>query len=227
MIIVINHYVFNMKNINKVINKIKDKEVKSKKQILLDQKKIEKDNKANEKLRFKQYLLLLKKYEKDFKEIKRLISVVNKKYYKKYQTNIFKECSKKDMFEIGRPILYYDIKAPYANYVTLKDGSIVKAEYPFRSTSALNTNKIELHKYGPVEVSIKEKSFFGIKYKSKTKDFRWFGPDEAYYEIHYVSGGPSPYEGEQDPDNKYIRRLTKNEILDELINLIDYHTSRL
>ena len=216
-----------MTNVKRITKRIKDKEVKSKKQILLDQKKIEKENKANKKLRFKQYLIHLKKYEKDFKEIKRLISVVNKKYYKKYQTNIFNECSKKDMFEIGQPLLYYHINAPYNNWMTLKDGSMVKAEHPFESTSALLTRKIELNKYGAVGVSIKEKSFFGIKYKSKTKNFRWFGPDEAHYVIHYVSGGPSPYEGEQDPDNKYITRLTKKEILNELINLIDYHTSRL
>jgi hypothetical protein len=51
---------------------------------------------------------------------------------------------------------------------------MVKAEHPFESTSALLTRKIELNKYGAVEVSIK----VGIKYKSKdmlkVMNFRWY-----------------------------------------------------
>ena len=216
-----------MKNINKIIKKIKNKEVKSKKQLHFEQEERDKKFKIYEKLRFEKYTLELKKYEKELKKIKELMNIINKKYYKKYQTNVFKETSVEDMFTIGCPLLHYDINAPYANWVTLKDGSTVKAEYPFKSCASGPSPKIELHKYNAVKETVKEKSFFGIKYKSKTKEFRMFGPDEAHYEIHYISGGDSPYEGENDPDNKYIRRLTKKEIMDELVNLVDYHTSRL
>ena len=187
-----------MKNINKIIDNIKNREVKSKQQIILDQEKREIEFKAHKKERLKEYIHQLKKYEEELKEIKKLLNIVNKKFYKKYQVNIFNEWSLEDMFSIGNNhILYYSINAPYADWVTLKNGSTVKTEYPFKSCSTIPSPKIEL---------------------SKKMD---------YYQIHYISGGPSPFEGEEDPDNKYIRRSSKKEIFEELINLIDYHTLRL
>ena len=98
-----------MKNIDKIIKKIKSKEVKSEKQLHFEQEEIDRKFKIYDKQRFDKYTLNLKKYEKELKKIKELINIINKKYYKKYQTNVFKETSVEDMFTIGCPLFHYNI----------------------------------------------------------------------------------------------------------------------
>lgn len=125
--------------------------------------------------------------------------------------------------------MYYYINAPYANYVATKTGwdKYKDAEYsPFES-KAKGVPYFELFHSGTTNSRIEEKSFFGIKYKSKLE------ASQEYYTIHYKSGGPSGIETQAnsalvgDPDNKYIFRPTKKEIMNELLDLIEYHVSRL
>ena len=130
---------------------------------------------------------------------------------RKYERNVFEEIKNSwvtnDKY-FDRPyILNYVIRAPYKEEIFKSPGLSLSYE-------------------AKVKKKLVNKKVFGIKYTSTEKEFR-YGPDEAHYRIHYVSGGPSRTEGETDPDNKYIRRFTKKEIFDELIKVIEYHANRL
>ena len=220
-----------MEKFDKIIRKIQNKKVKSKKQLDLDRKKFERQLKIDQKKRYEKYLIFLKSYDKEIKKIRYLTNTINKKFFKKYGCDVFREVKKpKEIygFHYG-VIMYYYINAPYANYVATKTGwdKYKDAEYPPFESKAKGVPYFELSHSGTTNSRTEKKSFFGIKYKSKIE------ASQGYYTIHYESGGPSGLETQAnsaligDPDNKYIFRPTKKEIMNELLDLIEYHVSRL
>jgi hypothetical protein len=204
-----------MSDINKIIQNLNKKKVISKKQ--LDKIAVEKDKadklniKRQEKIFKRNNFLKWKEFTKERTEINRLIKAINKKFYKKYEINVFEEIKNSwvtnDKY-FDRPyILNYVIRAPYKEEIFKSPGLSLSYE-------------------AKVKKKLVNKKVFGIKYTSTEKEFR-YGPDEAHYVIRYSSGGPSPRVSETDPDNRSIKRLTKKEIFDELIKVIEYHANRL
>lgn len=207
-----------MSDINKIIQNLNKKKVISKKQ--LDKIAVEKDKadklniKRQEKIFKRNNFLKWKEFTKERTEINRLIKAINKKFYKKYERNVFEEIKNSwvtnDKY-FDRPyILNYVIRAPYKEEIFKSPGLSLSYE-------------------AKVKKKLVNKKVLGIKYTSTEKEFR-YGPDEAHYVIHYVSGGPSrtvSVVDETNPDNNYIRRFTKKEIFDELIKVIEYHANRL
>lgn len=204
-----------MSKIDKIIKNLNKKRVISKKQI--DKIAIEKDKARKLKLEREKQIykrnsfLKWKEFTKERTEINRLIKAINKKFYKKYERNVFKEiknCWDADESHFEKPyILRYTISAPYKEEI-------------FKSA------EINLGYIPEIKKKLVNKKTFGIKYTSVEKEFR-YGPDEAHYALKYNSGGPSPTVSETDPDNRSIKRLTKKEIFDELIKVIEYHANRL
>ena len=125
-----------MSDINKIIQNLNKKKVISKKQ--LDKIAVEKDKadklniKRQEKIFKRNNFLKWKEFTKERTEINRLIKAINKKFYKKYERNVFEEIKNSwvtnDKY-FDRPyILNYVIRAPYKEEIFKSPGLILRYE---------------------------------------------------------------------------------------------------